>query len=156
MADLCPTCNEGPPPHHGLGCLQDELEDSREAHTITRKRLLDSQLANRESLDMLGRRLAECDAYQARGIALEIEIRRLEDDRAVTDVAMRRALAALEEVNSHYGTGLEVANWHMNGTTEPFDNFIEGWELAETLDTLRAVLTPVGQSGTKERSTDAG
>ena len=24
-----------------------------------------------------------------------------------------------------YGQGLEVANWHMNGTTEPFDNFYE-------------------------------
>ena len=24
-----------------------------------------------------------------------------------------------------YGTGLEVANWHLNGNTEPFDNFFD-------------------------------
>lgn len=24
-----------------------------------------------------------------------------------------------------YGTGLEVANWHENGSTEPFDNFYD-------------------------------
>ena len=24
-----------------------------------------------------------------------------------------------------YGKGLEVANWHLNGNTEPFDNFYE-------------------------------
>lgn len=24
-----------------------------------------------------------------------------------------------------YGTGLEIANWHMNGNLEPFDNFYE-------------------------------
>lgn len=24
-----------------------------------------------------------------------------------------------------YGTGLEVKNWHLNGDTEPFDNFYE-------------------------------
>ena len=27
--------------------------------------------------------------------------------------------------DSLYGTGLEVANWHYNGTTEPFDNFYD-------------------------------
>lgn len=27
-----------------------------------------------------------------------------------------------------YGTGLEVANWHLNGDTEPFDNFFEAAE----------------------------
>jgi len=24
-----------------------------------------------------------------------------------------------------YGQGLEISNWHMNGDTEPFDNFYE-------------------------------
>ena len=27
-----------------------------------------------------------------------------------------------------YGTGLEVANWHQNGDTEPFDNFFDSAE----------------------------
>lgn len=26
---------------------------------------------------------------------------------------------------SLYGTGLEIANWHLNGELEPFDNFFE-------------------------------
>lgn len=30
-----------------------------------------------------------------------------------------------------YGKGLEVANWHLNGNTEPFDNFYES-ALGET------------------------
>ncbi len=30
--------------------------------------------------------------------------------------------------DSLYGQGYEIANWHYNGTTEPFDNF---WEAAE-------------------------
>lgn len=25
-----------------------------------------------------------------------------------------------------YGQGLEIANWHQNGETEPFDNFYDG------------------------------
>ncbi len=35
----------------------------------------------REALDMLGRRLAECDAYQARGIQLERDIESAENER---------------------------------------------------------------------------
>ena len=27
--------------------------------------------------------------------------------------------------DSMYGQGLEIANWHMNGDLEPFDNFYE-------------------------------
>lgn len=27
-----------------------------------------------------------------------------------------------------YGTGLEVANWHLNGDLEPFDNFFDDAE----------------------------
>lgn len=30
-----------------------------------------------------------------------------------------------------YGKGLEVANWHLNGDTEPFDSFFDSAE--ETL-----------------------
>lgn len=31
-----------------------------------------------------------------------------------------------------YGEGLEVVNWHLNGDTEPFDNFYDSAERAET------------------------
>ena len=30
--------------------------------------------------------------------------------------------------DSLYGQGLEIANWHLNGTTEPFDNFFDSAE----------------------------
>lgn len=30
-----------------------------------------------------------------------------------------------------YGTGLEVANWHLNGDLEPFDSFFESAEESE-------------------------
>ena len=53
--------------------------------------------------------------------------------------ALREKLEAVEEKrdaykrakeywDSLYGQGLEIAKWHMNGKTEPFDNF---WESAE-------------------------
>lgn len=31
----------------------------------------------------------------------------------------------VEYFDDLYGQGLEVANWHMNGALEPFDNFYE-------------------------------
>ena len=31
-----------------------------------------------------------------------------------------------------YGEGLEVANWHQNGDTEPFDNFFDSAETEES------------------------
>ena len=38
-------------------------------------------------------------------------------------------LKALSEFKAYfddlYGKGLEVANWHMNGATEPFDSFYD-------------------------------
>lgn len=47
---------------------------------------------------------------------LQAELERVTGER---DAAMRvRAYW-----DSLYGQGLEVANWHMNGETEPFDNF---------------------------------
>jgi hypothetical protein len=42
------------------------------------------------------------------------------------------AIVLLEEISAFkeyfdelYGQGLEIANWHMNGSLEPFDNFYE-------------------------------
>ena len=32
--------------------------------------------------------------------------------------------------DSFYGEGLEIANWHLNGSTEPFETF---WESAEDI-----------------------
>lgn len=35
------------------------------------------------------------------------------------------ALRFKEYFDSLYGQGLEIANWHMNGDLEPFDNFYD-------------------------------
>ena len=42
------------------------------------------------------------------------------------------AIVLLEEISAFkkyfdelYGQGLEISNWHMNGSLEPFDNFYE-------------------------------
>lgn len=35
------------------------------------------------------------------------------------------ALRFKEYFDSLYGQGLEIANWHMNGELEPFDNFYD-------------------------------
>ena len=36
-----------------------------------------------------------------------------------------KALRFKEYFDSLYGQGLEIANWHMNGELEPFDNFYD-------------------------------
>lgn len=37
----------------------------------------------------------------------------------------RKAKRFKEYFDELYGIGLEVANWHQNGNTEPFDNFYD-------------------------------
>ena len=37
----------------------------------------------------------------------------------------RKAKRFKEYFDELYGIGLEVANWHQNGDTEPFDNFYD-------------------------------
>lgn len=49
------------------------------------------------------------------------------DAKLVADaLALLKALSAFKAYfDDLYGEGLEVANWHMNGATEPFDNFYD-------------------------------
>ena len=48
------------------------------------------------------------------------------EDAIVAAIAMTKALSAFKECfDDLYGQGLEIINWHMNGETEPFDNFYE-------------------------------
>jgi hypothetical protein len=54
-----------------------------------------------------------------------------EDDRTTYDACMG-AIASLKALNAFksyfyglYGQGLDVANYHLNGATEPFDNFYD-------------------------------
>lgn len=50
------------------------------------------------------------------------------DKQGVWDKAIDMAIEALkfkDYFDSLYGQGLEVANWHLNGNTEPFDSFYD-------------------------------
>jgi hypothetical protein len=39
--------------------------------------------------------------------------------------ACQKAYATLEAITEFCGQNLEVHGWHLNGDSEPFDNFIE-------------------------------
>ena len=54
--------------------------------------------------------------------------------------ACEKAEQFLEGIISFYGQGLEVANWHLNGSTEPFDNFIEDNSDGTELEILRKAI----------------
>ena len=49
------------------------------------------------------------------------EVERLEKE-------IKALLAFKDYFSDLYGHGLEIANWHENGTLEPFDNFYESAE----------------------------
>ena len=75
--------------------------------------------------------------------ALKAENREIDANAAANDKEYKRELAEVlakqEEIKAHikalehfkdfwdsfYGQGLEVANWHLNGELEPFDNFYD-------------------------------
>lgn len=63
----------------------------------------------RESLDMAIIALKEIQQYREIGTVEEC----------------REAKRFKEYFDELYGIGLEVANWHQNGNTEPFDNFYD-------------------------------
>lgn len=63
----------------------------------------------RESLNMAIQALEEIQKYREIGTVEEC----------------REAKRFKEYFDELYGTGLEVANWHENGDTEPFDNFYD-------------------------------
>lgn len=70
------------------GIADQALADLAEVREVVRdaaRRLLDARLENRETVDMLGRRVLERDHLETKGIRDEQEIARLEHDR---DVAM--------------------------------------------------------------------
>lgn len=59
--------------------------------------------------DVYSRQCCELDAYKEIGTVEEC----------------REAKRFKEYFDELYGIGLEVANWHQNGNTEPFDNFYD-------------------------------
>lgn len=72
--------------------------------------------------------------------ALEAAIKRL---AAIVDDLVTAGEAAeglLDALFSFYGTGLEVANWHLNGDLEPWDKFYNANSTGEELNDLRAAI----------------
>lgn len=45
-------------------------------------------------------------------------------DSEIFEIAIK-AIKFKEYFDEMYGKGLEIANWHLNGELEPFDNFYE-------------------------------
>lgn len=63
-------------------------------------------------------------------------------------VACEKAERVLDALFSFYGQGLEVVNWHLNGDTEPLDNFIDDNSDGTELELLRtAIAATKGQNG---------
>ena len=54
--------------------------------------------------------------------------------------SLELGIASLTGMMNYYGTGLQVAIWHLNGDTEPFDSFIDEEGCGNALDALSAAL----------------
>lgn len=76
----------------------------------------------KESDLALAYRVKRQDAYKIAITALK-EIQRYREIGTVEEC--RKAKRFKEYFDELYGIGLEVANWHQNGDTEPFDNFYD-------------------------------
>lgn len=61
--------------------------------------------------------------------AAEIAVKALNEVQKYREIGTveecRKAKRFKEYFDELYGIGLEVANWHQNGDTEPFDNFYD-------------------------------
>ena len=60
----------------------------------------------------------------------DLEHRCNESDVAYEELELKndKLQAFYDYMRDLYGEGLEVANWHLNGDLEPFDNFFESAE----------------------------
>ncbi len=54
--------------------------------------------------------------------------------------ALEKALAFIEGIHCHYGEGLEVKGWHLNGDLEPLDTFIDEAGDGDEIEVIRAAL----------------
>lgn len=74
-----------------------------------------------EEIDELYQRLK---AYEDIGLTPEqlLEVDRLYSEKCREVAELKRFK---DFFHALYGEGLEIANWHLNGDTEPFDNFYD-------------------------------
>jgi hypothetical protein len=73
-------------------------------------------------------------------IAIRKEADSLREQNAKLAEAAKAAAKMIEGLQSFYGQGLEVANWHHNGDTEPLDSFFDDNSTGNELELLRAAL----------------
>lgn len=83
----------------------DEYDDEKEQYEIS----LTHYKKEKEVIEMAISALKEIQQYHEIGTVEEC----------------REAKRFKEYFDELYGIGLEVANWHQNGDTEPFDNFYD-------------------------------
>lgn len=81
------------------------------------------ELTDEEYLEFL----SECYSNMPNHDEIEIKELQASIDRQI-DAAVKPYKAFYDYFKELYGTGLEIANWHMNGDLEPFDNFFESAE----------------------------
>ncbi len=56
---------------------------------------------------------------------LKADYEKLQNCTEMLENKVKELLAFKEYFDALYGQGLEVANWHLNGALEPFDNFYD-------------------------------
>ncbi len=56
---------------------------------------------------------------------LKADYEKLQNRTEMLENKVKELLAFKEYFDALYGQGLEVANWHLNGALEPFDNFYD-------------------------------
>ena len=87
----------------------EEIQQYREIGTIEELTIGKRYISLAKKHVTIGEMIDECVAYEEIGTVEEF----------------REAKRFKEYFDELYGTGLEVANWHENGYTEPFDNFYD-------------------------------
>ena len=88
---------------------------------IENKSLPDSIEAMKVAISALG--AIEQFTFE-RDIAIE-QLRELGLELGIKTDEVQQAINFKKYFDELYGEGLEVANWHLNGDLEPFDNFYE-------------------------------
>lgn len=83
----------------------EEIQQYRAIGTVEELKKVDTVIIKRNKT--ISRMLDECMEYEKIGTVEECQ----------------EAKRFKEYFDELYGTGLEIANWHENGSTEPFDNF---------------------------------
>lgn len=73
----------------------------------------------------------------------QAENEQLKADKKKLVEALEQSQLFIQSISDYRGQSLEVANWHQNGDTEPFDNFLEDNGIDDVIDAAIQVLSEV-------------